>query len=207
MGLAIELSEGASISWDGRHISHCTSVPHDVSDGDALYSVFFSVSSKAEQADTRSREMLEAERHRARVGGAQRPFRVGDRVWARWYPCPGSGRWRRASGRIAEVLDAGGVCVAWVGEGTTTQISRAAQGNTLVHAGLVEEPEEAGQGLPLVGQRVRVYWSGEDRIFPGVVKAFDGNLGHHTVAYDDGDIAEGALGDPLGDFPLYFIEE
>ena len=62
------MCEGCAISWDGRHVVHCTSVPHDTPENDGLYSLFFSISDAAEQADGRSREMLDAERHRACAG-------------------------------------------------------------------------------------------------------------------------------------------
>lgn len=182
---------------------HCTSVPHDIPEDDGLYSLFFSVPAAVEQADGRSREMLDAERHRAGTG-KRLPFSVGDRVWARWYPYANSSRWRRARGQIVAVSCAGSVSVAWAGEGRTTEISPDHQGRLLVHAGLVGEPQSARLGDALVGCRVRVFWAGEDQLYPGEVQAFDGDTGQHTVAYDDGDTVKGTLGDPGGDFPFFF---
>jgi len=205
VGLAIELCEGCAISWDGRHVLHCTSVPHDIPEDDGLYSLFFSLSEGAEQADGRSCEMLDAERHRADVG-QPRPFRVGDRVWARWYPCGFSSRWRRARGQVAAVSGAGCVRIAWTGEGRSTEVLAHHQGCLLVHAGLVGNPLPPNLGDSLVGVRVRVFWAWEDRLYGGVVRAFDGRTGQHVVAYDDGDVVEGTLGELAGDFPYYFFE-
>ena len=153
-----------------------------------------------------SREMLDAERHRASPG-LRHPFRVGDRVWARcrWYPCIGSSRWRRATGRITEVDHAGTVTVAWAGErGQYTEYGRAYLGRLLVHAGLVGAPLSPGLGQALVGCRVRVFWAWMDRLYPGKVQAFNSTTGQYTVAYDDGEIVEDTLGDPEGDFPFVF---
>ena len=187
-------------------MSHCTSVPHDVPAGDGLYSLFFSVSAGVEQGDGRSREMLDAERHRASPGLRHR-FAVGDRVWARWYPCSalGSSRWRRATGWVTEVDHAGSVSVAWERErGQYTVFGRAYLGRRLVHAGLVGAPLSPGLGQALVGCRVRVFWAGMDRLYPGTVQAFDSTTGQHTVAYDDGERVEGTLGGTEGDFPYVF---
>ena len=95
--------------------------------------------------------------------------------------------------------------VAWAGEGRTTELSRPHQGRLLVHAGLVGVPLPASLGDSLVGSRVRVYWAGEDRCYLGKVQAFGSDTGQHIVAYDDGDVVEGTLGEPHGDFPYYFF--
>ena len=101
------------------------------------------------------------------------------------------------------MLPRGTVRVAWAGEGRTTELSRQAQGHRLVHAGLVGVPQSASLGGALVGCRVRVFWVGEDRLYSGEVRAFNRDTGQHTVAYDDGDIVEGALGEIGGDFPFF----
>jgi hypothetical protein len=42
-------------------------------------------------------------------------------------------------------------------------------------------------GAAEVGQRVRVYWDGEQRHFWGTVADFNPTTGSHQIAYDDGD--------------------
>ena len=99
---------------------------------------------------------------------------------------------------------AGTVSVAWVGEGRYTKVERAHLGRLLVHAGLVGAPLSPSLGHGLVGCRVRVFWLGMDRLYPGKVQAFNSATGQYTVAYDDGDKIEGTLGDPEGEFPFFF---
>ena len=54
----------------------------------------------------------------------------------RWYPCIGSSRWRRATGRIAEVDHAGAVSVAWVREGRYTEVAPAHLGRLRRRSGV-----------------------------------------------------------------------
>ena len=201
VGLAIELTDGVAISWDGRHVAHCTAVPHDVQPTDALFSVFFSMPSDVMAADVRSSEMLRAERHRA--SGPQCPLAQGERVWARWYPYACEAFWRRARGVVKEVGSTG-VHIRWDGEGSMSYVSLAAAGRLLVRAGMVGQPSERGceRGLELVGRRVAVYWHYEDRVFEGVVQGCD-DAGSHIVLYDDGETVTGLLGEPNGEFPFY----
>ena len=41
-----------------------------------------------------------------------------------------------------------------------------------------------------IDRRVRVFWPAEGAFFAGLVTAFNGKSGRHTVRYDDGDMEE-----------------
>jgi hypothetical protein len=67
-GLAVPLMHGTWISWDGRCVAHCTSVP-DVAPGDRLCSLFCSVPAKLCRVLEHEHSCLEALRARSTGSG------------------------------------------------------------------------------------------------------------------------------------------
>ena len=65
-------------------------------------------------------------------------------------------------------------------------------------------------GAAMVGLRLRVWWEGDARWFPGTVRAYSALDEAHTVVYDDGDQRLESLGlggrslwEPLDDSPTH----
>ena len=203
VGLAIELQDSVSISWDGRECAHATSAPATpLAEGDALLSLFFSLPSNVLTADERCVELQQALVARGACRG-RLELQVGERVWGKWYPSgapEGSDGWRRATGVVHALTEGGGVVVSWLHESgrgmSLTALSLEHVESMLVRAGFVS-PVHVGcelGGEALVGYRVRVYWPGEDRVYAGLVEGWDPVAGTHNIVYDDGDVLWELLG-------------
>jgi hypothetical protein len=200
VGLAIELCDGALVSWDGRYAAHCTCVPSGVHDGDQLCSLFMGISSGTSRLSRKQHEFAMCVRaDRAGCGGGG--LVIGDVVWVRWYPESrpewyGDDRsWRRRSGKVASVDDSGVVVTWFKREHGVSSLHRVFR--DVVRAGcvgpLVESPTSP-RGSQLVGKRVCVYWPDDMCCFDGVVEGWNAVDRTHQVAYDDGDVVHELLG-------------
>lgn len=209
VGLAIELSDSVAISWDGREVSHCTSVAtsKQVPD-DALLSIFFSLPTNVVNAAERKQEMKAALQARVlSTPGSTPELQVGQHVWAKWWVDRATvDGWYRATAMVSKISPAG-VTVSWTGrKGTHTALTWHQAHNMLVRAGRLA-PFGAGKSQPigeeLVGRKISVYWPGDDRMYGGSVASFDVALGTHRIIYNDGDDLWELLGSV--DAPEYVV--
>jgi hypothetical protein len=186
VGLAIELCDGALVSWDGRSVAHCTCVPARLPVDDHLYSLFFGVSSKTETAARKQREfeLCVRARHLGCGGGVLVP---GDHVWVRLFPesRPGTSMCRYRSAHVVSAERSSDVCVRWVKPEVGYCDGGAFELMHVVRAGAVGPLSDSPSGALLVGKRVLVFWPSEDRCYEGRIEGWDG-VKHRTV-YDDGD--------------------
>lgn len=206
VGLAVELRHGTAISWNGRLVSHCTAIPRGLSWEDKLFSYFMGINASTEAAQQRRREFVWAVEYRQKFG--QPPYYKGNDVWVRWsrrYRGGAPVLWRRRTAQIlnvgAEVLE-----VAFY-EGKDAGVRSACMyplgSDDVVLAGRVGGKDMCGHFEGLCGLRVRVYWPGMDKCFPGRVVDYDASSSMHTAHYDDGDVVIELLG---GDeAPFYLV--
>ena len=205
VGLAIRLRHGCCISWDGRAVSHCTSVPGSVADGEMLLSCWCGVSAKMERARRRQEEYENAVHCRQLRGAGQELLAEGSRVWIQSLGRDGK-MWRRETAvvtRVDEHAGGGRGPGFWTRlpgkQGTSTQPqfhSFAALSQRIVLAGRIGEAAEEGEAL--VGKRVRVFWAAQDACFDGEVTAH--SEGKHSVLYDDGEEVTHVLGPSSGSY-------
>ena len=81
-GVAIELQDGALISWDGRVVLHCSSVPQATTD---LFSVWTSVPAAAERQHDMDASMHNTLRARCIEGGIKHyKYKIGEKVRLLW---------------------------------------------------------------------------------------------------------------------------
>lgn len=83
VGLAVELCHGACISWDGRMVRHCTSIPSSVTAQDTLYSYFFGLNTPLTRARGRLAAFKAATAFRRSHEHEYPPYEPGMLVWVR----------------------------------------------------------------------------------------------------------------------------
>jgi hypothetical protein len=102
-GIAIELDEKTSISWDGRDVFHATAVPEHTP-GLKLFSLWTALTSDVANS-AKANEKL-----RRLIAARQGPpsYKLGDRVYARWFAEKDrqqefKGRWFAAEGTVVSL--------------------------------------------------------------------------------------------------------
>ena len=204
-GVAFELRDGTRGSWHGRHVTHCTLEPHAVHAADALYSLFMGVYTRVADAAAR-REAFEAAmraKHAATSLCLYVPLEEGEAVWVRFRPSGAAAHeWIRATGTIESERPDGSMTIRWdgrygpSGRDATTEYTAQQMHNLAVRAGAVATVHPDMGEEQLVGWRVCVWWPHYDRLFAGVVTAWEG--GTHRVRYDDGETSDWSLYWPSG---------
>ena len=175
--IAIQLEDGIRMSWDGRHIAHC-SVSSGYPEGDRLLSFFVGEYSRCRAADRRIADFHAS----VRLGEeGEYPFSIGDAIWVAWYP--GRRGFIRARAYIVDMLPNGGMLVAW--HRNSRDVTTYESAPMLGHAGRVARVPSSMVGEGLVGARICVYNDVRDDFTHGTVSAYlqDG----HLVTYDSGD--------------------
>ena len=80
--VAIELQDGAVLSWDGRNVMHCSSVPDADTD---LYSAWCSAQQAAMNRHDEDEALREELKQRCVPGGIERPtYQEGDKAGLLW---------------------------------------------------------------------------------------------------------------------------
>lgn len=194
-GLAIELGEGVAVSWDGRFAWHCSSVA-DVDPRVQTLSFFAGVKATTCRLARRLEEW-EWVMESILSGKEGCPLAVGDRVWYKQRfeaVAQASAGFRRASATVVaiNVLDESGelnMSLAFGREGSRAEafalIPMACMNVSVVHAGAICRSNELSDNK-LVGERVSVFWPGDDACYDGEVRAYDARSRLHAIAYDDG---------------------
>mmetsp|Transcript_5721 Transcript_5721/g.15228 ORF Transcript_5721/g.15228 Transcript_5721/m.15228 type:complete len:227 (+) Transcript_5721:712-1392(+) len=200
-GVAVGIRDGTAISWDGRVVGHCTSVPRGLHASDALLSLFVGRYERVEHAHARRHEMQLALAcmHAARGARTFRSIIPDEVVWVRW-PTDDGG-WRRATATLVRWTDAGEALVRWSGQhggarGTTTTFDAQFAADCIVRAGAIAEVPDELTGASLIGRRVRAYFPAMDELYAGKVTAWCDGV--HRVEYDDGDVSTWSLYWPSG---------
>lgn len=89
VGLAIQLCNGACISWDGRQTRHCTSIASCIKQNDELYGYYFGLNSRLANAEWRLSKFRQLRREHSSESLA-----VGTHVWVRVLKNDGKARVR-----------------------------------------------------------------------------------------------------------------
>ena len=81
VGLALELCNGACISWDGRQARHCTSIASHMHSKDMLLSYYFGLSQKLLNAQARLHAFAQAQQHKRSHLDTYPPLEPSTEVW------------------------------------------------------------------------------------------------------------------------------
>lgn len=175
VGLAIELSHGVVISWDGRAARHCTAL-QECDTRQHLYSLFYALPKIVGAECDHVTQMRAALSIRRQVAHAcDTSFKLGDLVWVKWRPCKRKPKsWVRRRARITQICD-GQTTLGWCSRHSIstytsfTDIPDQILHDTVVHAGALDAAMYAHRPcLSMLGQHLRVYSAADDEVVEGV---------------------------------------
>lgn len=195
-GIAVRLVHGTCISWDGREVAHCTSIPSGAQPGDQLYSCFFGVKEDLRLARRRLLELQWA--MECREGTV---FAAGDEVWVQW-PYHGRGgntgiRCRRRLGKVLQVDGEVSLILAFYhGKDENKRYTYQQDDRNVCIAGRVGcYNPSIDNAQNLLQKRVAVYDRDVDYCVNAIVVSFDAQSMEHTLHVDhSGMVWTGKLG-------------